>query len=160
METYQPIINQLVDAIYSNLVNIIINNEFSRNPRRSLRAWPACTRSRGYFRGAGSTRTRPAVSVNFARAGTFPCTSATMALNYVLNAQNVRQDHISINRATDNADKSWVVTSQGTRWWQRKRCNRAFPGPNGGNRRHHRFSGRYLQERIQGPAKKYMRSTL
>jgi len=48
---------------------------------------------------------QPAVCVNLARAGTFPSHICYNALNYVLNASVVRQDHISINRATDGQEQ-------------------------------------------------------
>lgn len=45
------------------------------------------------------------VTVNLARAGTFPSHVCYTAFNYVLNPKLVRQDHISINRETDAKEK-------------------------------------------------------
>ncbi|MBI3555920.1 MAG: uracil phosphoribosyltransferase [Deltaproteobacteria bacterium] len=103
--TFQPTINQLVDALYANLVNIIMNNEFPRKrvamPTRMGDSHP----KEGVFEGELIDSEQSAVSVNLARAGTFPSHICYNALNYVLNPVKVRQDHISINRATDDSNK-------------------------------------------------------
>lgn len=105
VETVQPLVNQFVDAIYTNLVKTIINNEFPRInvkiPTRMVASHP----KEGIFEGEIVDREQQAVSVNLARAGTFPSHICYSALNYILNPSKVRQDHISINRATDDKEK-------------------------------------------------------
>lgn len=103
--THQPTINQLVDAIYSNLVNIIINNEFPRKQTKVQTRMAASHPNEAVFEAELIDRQQPTVSVNLARAGTFPSHICYNSLNYVLDPAVVRQDHISINRATDHAEK-------------------------------------------------------
>lgn len=99
-KTHQPLINQLVSTIYSNLVKIIINKEFPRKvvavPTRMKAMHPE-----GVFEGQLIDTDQAAVSVNLARAGTYPSHICYDALNYALNPAQVRQDHIAVNRATD-----------------------------------------------------------
>jgi uracil phosphoribosyltransferase len=59
----------------------------------------------GLFQGPIIDPNVPVVSVNLARAGTFPSHICYTALNYFMNPQTVRQDHISIARMTDPSDK-------------------------------------------------------
>jgi uracil phosphoribosyltransferase len=104
-ETHQPIINQLVESIYSNLVKILVNREFPQKLSTVETRMSSYSKERGQFVGRLIDPAQTAVSVNLARAGTFPSHICYNSLNYILNPQNVRQDHISINRATDSAEK-------------------------------------------------------
>lgn len=103
--TTQPTINQLIDAIYSNLIKIIINNEFPKKLQKIATRMAASHPIQGHFEGELIDSEQSAVSVNLARAGTFPSHVCYNALNYILNPNKVRQDHISINRATDKKDQ-------------------------------------------------------
>src|SRR5689334_5512611 len=91
--TFQPTINELVEAIYSNLVKIIANNEFPRKsmsvPTRMAEMHP----NEGVFHGELIDPEQPVVCVNLARAGTFPSHICYNALNYFLDPKLVRQDH-------------------------------------------------------------------
>lgn len=157
METYQPIINQLVDAIYSNLVNIIINNEFSRKSTTITTRMAGMHPVEGMFSGELIDKDQAAVSVNLARAGTFPSHICYNALNYVLNAQNVRQDHISINRATDNADKVVGCNVSGHKiGGSVKDAIVLFPDPMGATGGTIVSAVDIYKKEIQGPAKKYI----
>ncbi len=103
-ETYQPMVNQLVDAIYTGLVKTIVNNEFPRKKMRIPTRMQAY-HPEGVFEGEVVDRSQAAVSVNLARAGTFPSHICYSALNHILDPKLVRQDHITINRATDASEK-------------------------------------------------------
>jgi len=103
-ETHQPTINQLVETIYSNLVKILINCEFPRK-KMSVKTRMAALHPEGVFQGELVDPEQPSISVNLARAGTFPSHICYNALNYILDPTIVRQDHISINRATDSQEK-------------------------------------------------------
>ncbi|MEW6057700.1 MAG: uracil phosphoribosyltransferase [Bdellovibrionota bacterium] len=103
--THQPTINQLIAAIYSNLVKTLINNEFPRKTVAMQSRMSLMHPKEGVFRGELIDSEQPTVSVNLARAGTLPSHVCYDALNYVLNPTQVRQDHISINRATDSKER-------------------------------------------------------
>lgn len=149
--TYQPTINQLVDAIYSNLINIIINNEF---PRKNTQIH---TRMNAIFEGDLVDRDQPTVSVNLARAGTFPSHISYNALNYVLNPTVVRQDHISINRATDQTDKVVGANVAGHKIGGTvKNAIVLFPDPMGATGGTLVRALDIYKNEIQGPAKKYI----
>jgi uracil phosphoribosyltransferase len=104
-QTTQPTINQLVSALYSNLVKIIINHAFPRKhvsiPTRMQTMHP----EEGVFHGELIDREQSTVCVNLARAGTYPSHICYDALNYIIDPIRVRQDHISINRAVDKKDR-------------------------------------------------------
>ncbi|MEN0058619.1 MAG: uracil phosphoribosyltransferase [Bdellovibrio sp.] len=102
-ESFQPEINRLVEVLYTHLISITLNNEFAvedftaatrmtaMHPEQSLK-------SRRVASG------QKAVSVNLARAGTYPSHICYNFLHYSLNPQDIRQDHIFAARVTNNKD--------------------------------------------------------
>ncbi len=101
-ETVQPVINELVQSIYSSLLNTVVAREF---PTRlaEVRTRMAATHPReGVYVGPKIISDQPVVTVNLARAGTFPSHICYTSLNYFMNPKLVRQDHISIGRITDH----------------------------------------------------------
>lgn len=101
-DTIQPAVNQLVAAIYSDLVKKVLNAEFPRKaasvPTRMLASNP-----RGIFHGQVIDPQVRAVTVNIARAGTLPSQVTYDLLNTVLEPRLVRQDHIIMSRMIDDA---------------------------------------------------------
>jgi uracil phosphoribosyltransferase len=108
-DTDQPIINELVTTLYSSLLKIVVNQEFPQ-VKKQFRTRMIAHHAEGIFEGPVVDPTTPVVSVNLARAGTLPSHLCYTALNYFMNPKTVRQDHISIARAT-NSDHQ-VVGSQ------------------------------------------------
>ncbi len=105
-DTAQPFVNQIVRTLYQNLVNIIVNNEF----KRSLQSMPTRMIDQHKEAVLHAEMIEPnqnAVTVNLARAGTFPSHICYDALNYILNPKMLRQDHFILNRETD--DKGQVT---------------------------------------------------
>lgn len=100
-KTTQPVINQLVEAIYSNLIKVVLNQEFPRKSVEMATRMEKLHPDRAFYRGEILDQDQAVVSVNLARAGTYPSHICYSALNYVLNSQVVRQDHISVNRETN-----------------------------------------------------------
>lgn len=98
--TIQPDVNRLVAEIYRSLVKVVINSEFPRHPvsipTRMIEHTP-----QGIFQGEVVDPETRAVTVNIARAGTLPSQITFDLLNTVLDPKLVRQDHIIMNRATD-----------------------------------------------------------
>jgi uracil phosphoribosyltransferase len=102
--TGQPQINQLVTALYADLLKIVINREFPRRqaatPTRMVDSTP-----RGVFHGEVVDPETRAVTVNIARAGTLPSMVCYDLLNGLLDPRLVRQDHFVMARVTDKDDK-------------------------------------------------------
>jgi uracil phosphoribosyltransferase len=105
VDTYQPVINELVTTIYSSMLKIVVNQEF---PQKSQITESRMTahHPEGAFTSPILDSETPVVSVNLARAGTLPSHVCYNSLNYFMNPATVRQDHISIARR--------VATSQGS----------------------------------------------
>jgi uracil phosphoribosyltransferase len=102
--TFQPQINTLVELLYTRLLHTIINSEFPQKrvvvPTRMTAAHPDSPLETVVV--SPDTRT---VTVNLARAGTFPSHICYDLLNNVLNPELVRQDHILASRMTDLNEK-------------------------------------------------------
>lgn len=102
--TTQPVINELITTIYSSLLEVVVNQEFP--PRRAtIRTRMAAFHSEAIIQGPIIDPEIPVVSVNLARAGTLPSHVCYTALNYFMNPNQVRQDHISIGRTIDEREK-------------------------------------------------------
>ncbi len=98
--TTQPLVNHLVATLYRSLIGRVLSRELPvesvARDTRMIEHTP-----HGVFRGdviAASTR---AVCVDVARAGMLPAQVCFDALNHVLEPAGVRQDHLIMNRVTD-----------------------------------------------------------
>ena len=103
-QTFQPQINSLVDYLYTSLLNTVMNVEFPqkkvRIPTRMTAMHPEAPLETEIF----DTDSR-VVTVNLARAGTYPSHICYNLLNNVMDPQSVRQDHVSASRTTDQNEK-------------------------------------------------------
>lgn len=103
-ETKQPEINRLVEKLYQGLIQIATNTVFPKEvlnfKTRMAEMHPDVDLKAQVF----SAKTR-AVSVNLARAGTFPSHICYDFLHALLPAENLRQDHIFAARLTNNAQQ-------------------------------------------------------
>lgn len=101
-ETQQPEINRLVEKLYQGLIQTAVNETFPKKIQtfetRMHNLHPKSPLTAETF----SAETR-AVSVNLARAGTFPSHICYDFLHSILPAENLRQDHIFAARMTDNS---------------------------------------------------------
>ncbi len=104
-ETAQPMINELVNTIYSSLLKVVVNAEFPTEVVKLRTRMAESHPAEGVFEGPIISRKTPVVSVNLARAGTYPSHICYTALNYFMTPKLVRQDHISIARTTDAQEK-------------------------------------------------------
>ncbi len=102
-ETVQPVINELVQSIYSSLLNTVVAREFPTKNSEVRTRMAADHPAEGVYSGPKIVADQPVVTVNLARAGTLPSHICYTALNYFMNPKLVRQDHISIGRITDHA---------------------------------------------------------
>ncbi len=150
-KTTQPQINRLVQLIYNGLIVHTANTLFPKNQTEvktrmgeSLKAETLATETK-------------AVTVNLARAGTFPSHICYEYLHWFLNAENVRQDHIFAARKTD--DKEAVT---GTNLGSFKiggsieNSYVLFPDPMGATGGTIETAIEYYQTQVQGPVKSFI----
>jgi len=102
--TFQPQINTLVRYLYTGLLQTAMNAEFpvekSRMATRMTAQHPENPLETEVF-----SQSQRVVTVNLARAGTYPSHVCFDLLNDILNPQLMRQDHILASRLTDASDK-------------------------------------------------------
>jgi uracil phosphoribosyltransferase len=101
-ETKQPAFNSLVRILYESLVRTVISHEFPRKPAR-VTTRMAGVHSEAIFTAELVDRDQTAVCVDLARAGTYPSNLCYEALNYLLDPDVVRQDHLLMSRQTDES---------------------------------------------------------
>lgn len=97
----QPLINELVQTIYSSLIRTVINHEFPQKIAKTTSRMSEYHPAEGVFDSPIIDPETRVVSVNLARAGTYPSHICYQTLNYLMNPKHVRQDHISIARQTN-----------------------------------------------------------
>lgn len=102
--TFQPQINTLVQYLYTGLLQTAMSAEFpvekSRLATRMTAQHPDSPLEAEVF-----SQNQRVVTVNLARAGTFPSHVCFDLLNNILNPQLMRQDHILASRLTDASDQ-------------------------------------------------------
>ncbi len=100
--TIQPLVNSLVRTLYGHLISVVVAREFPTTDAsidtRMIAHTPA-----GVFRGEIADPATEVVCVDIARAGMLPAQVCFEALNHVLDPRGVRQDHLVMNRVTDDA---------------------------------------------------------
>jgi uracil phosphoribosyltransferase len=105
-ETVQPEVTWLIRDIYETLVRVVIANELPRTEIEVPTRMREFTEA-GVWRGAVLDPGTRVVTVNIARAGMQPSQVAFETLTRLLEPDHVRQDHVYMNRVTD--DKEAVV---------------------------------------------------
>jgi len=92
--TKQPRLNTLIELLYHQLLVQVLNQKFPANevvkPTRMALAHP----KEGHVRTQILESDTRAITVNLARAGTWPSHLCYSLLNNILNSDQVRQDHI------------------------------------------------------------------
>lgn len=105
-ETRQPAFNGLMRILYEGLIRTVIAYEFPRKPGRVITRM-AAKHPEGAFTAELMDREQKAVTVDLARAGTYPSHLCFEALNFLLDPDVVRQDHMLMSRQTD--EKNQVI---------------------------------------------------
>lgn len=155
-DTFQPEINRLVEVLYTHLISIAINNEFElekhvqptrmteMHPEQNLRVQRISPRQK-------------AVSVNLARAGTYPSHICYNFLHFSLPGQNVRQDHIFAARVTNRKDSVTGAHLDGMKiGGDIKGAHVIFPDPMGATGNTMVTAIEHYKTHIPGPAKKFI----
>jgi len=155
-ETFQPEINRLVEVLYTHLISIVVNNEFTieafRQPTRMSAYEPAIE-----LQGQRIAASQKAVCVSLARAGTYPSHICYNFLHFALEPQNIRQDHIFAARATNASEQ---VT--GTQFGGLKiggdvhNAHVLFPDPMGATGTTILTAIDHYKKQIKGSAKKFL----
>lgn len=98
--THQPQINQLVEMLYSNLIDNVIDVIFPRK-KVSMDTRMKASHPEASYEGEIIDPEVKVVTVDLARAGTFPSHLCYNKLNYLMNPEKVRQDHFYVARVSD-----------------------------------------------------------
>lgn len=101
-QTKQPTFNSLIKILYEGLARTAIAQEFARKPGR-ITTRMAAKHPEAAFTAELIDRDQSAVCVDLARAGTFPSHICYEALNFLLDPDRVRQDHLMMSRQTNEA---------------------------------------------------------
>jgi len=155
-QCFQPEINRIVEVLYTHLISVTVNNEFDKEsfeePTRMTEMHPDKKLS-----GLRIATGQKAVTVNLARAGTYPSHICYNFLHFALPAQNVRQDHIFAARVTNSKDKVTGAEFGGMKiGGDVHNAHVIFPDPMGATGNTMVTALDYYKTHINGPAKKYI----
>lgn len=155
-DTSQPKLNTLISFVYRRLLENTLNCEFTVKP------FEIATRMTSYypdqkFEGPILDPNQRAVCVNLARAGTLPSHICYDHLNFVLDPEGVRQDHVFAARVTDKEEKV-TGTSLGTAkiGGDIDDAIVLFPDPMGATGNTLSQALTYYKSEIQGVARKFI----
>lgn len=155
-ECFQPEINRIVEVLYTHLISATVNNEFEiekfSEPTRMTEFHPE--------QKLHSTRiqqSQKAVSINLARAGTYPSHICYNFLHFCLPAKNIRQDHIFAARVTNSKEKVTGAELGGMKiGGDVQGAHVIFPDPMGATGNTMVTAVDYYKNHIAGPAKKFI----
>src|SRR5665647_952010 len=99
--THQPQINELVEMLYSHLMDNVIDAKFPRK-KVLMETRMKETHPEAVYEGEIIDPEVPCVTVGLARAGTFPSHLCYHKLNYLMRPELVRQDHFYVARTIDH----------------------------------------------------------
>lgn len=112
--TYQPQINELTEMLYSYLVDQTIDLYFPRK-EESIETRMRDIHPEAEYEGEIIDPEVPVVTVDLARAGTFPSHLCYNKLNYLMNPKHVRQDHFYVARVSDESGQVTGVNVSGSK---------------------------------------------
>ncbi len=101
-ETRQPTFNRLIRRLYEGLCRAVVNNELPRVDRR-IRTRMAATTDRAVVGSDFIDPNTSIITVDLARAGILPSMACFDMLNETLDPEVVRQDHVIMQRQTNEA---------------------------------------------------------
>lgn len=155
-QTHQPTINELIEFLYTDLIRVVLNNEFPtvkvKTPTRMTQKHPS-----QFLETQVLDTNQRAVSVNLARAGTFPSHVCYNALNYILNPELVRQDHVTAARTVDEKFKVTGTTLGGSKiGGDVEKAMVIFPDPMGATGGTLVSTLDFYKNSVKGKAKKFI----
>lgn len=152
----QPEINRIVEVLYTHLISMTVNNEFD------IETFTQTTRMTEHHPdqalcGHRIANDQKAVSINLARAGTYPSHICYNFLHFCLPAQNIRQDHIFAARVTNNSEKVTGAEFGGMKiGGDVAKAHVILPDPMGATGNTMVTAIDHYKSHIAGPAKKYI----
>lgn len=155
-QTKQPMINALVGFLYTALIRTVLNEEFASEKTKV--ATRMTTKHPGKMLEAVVLDDKQkAVSVNLARAGTLPSHICYTALNYVLNPDLVRQDHVTAARKTNEKNHVIGTSLEGSKIGGEVEGHIVlFPDPMGATGGTIMSALDFYKKEVGGKAKKYI----
>lgn len=113
-QTHQPQINELVGMLYSYLMDQVMDSLFPKmkvkRPTRMESSHPEAV-----YEGEIINPEVACVSVDLARAGTYPSHLCYHKLNYLVDPKLVRQDHFYVSRVTNDQNVVSGVSTAGSK---------------------------------------------
>jgi len=113
-ETRQPQMNDLVEMLYSHLIDTVIDSLFPRKSA-SIETRMKSSHPEASYTGEIIDPEVPVVTVDLARAGTFPSHICYNKLNYLMNPEKIRQDHFYVARVSDENGQVTGVNVSGSK---------------------------------------------
>jgi len=148
--TYQPQINYLIEQLYRNLCIDVVNNFFPREivstDTRMKQFGP-----HGVFTGELIAKSTRVITVDLARAGTFPSHVCFDIFNNLLTPANIRQDHIYINRKVNAKEEVVGVDFSGSKvGGDKEAAIVVFPDPMGATGGTISYAINHYKNKIEG----------
>ena len=155
-ETIQPLLNTLVKKLYEELLNNAINVLFPTKIQNIESRMKSIT-PMGEFEAEILDENTRAITVNIARAGTWPSHNCFDGLNYIINPENIRQDHFFMNRRTDEQGQVTGVDVSGSKiGGDQDKAYVFFPDPMGATGGSLSHAVDHYKSSVEGTAKKYI----
>lgn len=153
---YQPEINRIVEVLYTHLISATVNNEFKiESFDQETRMTEVHPEQR--LKGTRVAFNQKAVTVNLARAGTYPSHICYNFLHFSLAPQNIRQDHIFAARVTSSNDKVTGAEFGGMKIGGGvEDAHVIFPDPMGATGNTMVTAIDHYKTHIKGPARKFI----
>lgn len=153
---FQPEINRIVEVLYTHLISIAVNNEFT-SEKFSQETRMTAAHPQAKVQGQRISEKEKAVSVNLARAGTYPSHICYNFLHFALPAHQVRQDHIFAARVTNQNNTVTGADFGGMKiGGEVTNAHVILPDPMGATGNTMVNAVQHYKEQIKGPAKKYI----
>lgn len=113
-QTKQPEINRLTEVLYNHLIDYSINTLFPKKYSQIDTRMKA-TQAEGTYQGEVIDPEIPCVTVDLARAGTYPSHLCFEKMNLLMNPDKVRQDHFYVARQVDERGQVIGVNVSGSK---------------------------------------------
>jgi uracil phosphoribosyltransferase len=152
----QPQLNTYVQKLYEELLRASINKCLPTKTQIVESRMKEFT-AMGEFEAELLDPDTRALTVNIARAGTWPSHTCFEELNYILSAENIRQDHFFMNRKTNETGQVVGVDVSGSKiGGDQENAYVFFPDPMGATGASLSHTIAHYKEAVAGTAKKYI----
>lgn len=101
-DTRQPLFNRLIRRLYEGLCRVVVNEEMPRRAQR-IRTRMAATTEKAVVGAEFLDPSTRVIAVDIARAGILPSMTCFDLLNEIFEPEQIRQDHVIMQRVTNEA---------------------------------------------------------